>query len=241
MQLSDKDKWYPAVDSGGQVVGRFKWADALDVPESRKRDEHVYKKVIGIEIRVIGSADESFHVVKPHNEKEYRMRFPQAWAAFQGDAPPIVGTPLAEMGFDAEQIIVLQIQGISSIEQLAGASDAVCQSLGFGWRAKRDKAKAFLAARIGEVRREETLKAPTGPSTDELLKQIAALSAQVAALTEAKAPNLWPSDVGMGSLSYDADGTAIVGPEMATDGDFPEDAMGAPRRRGRPPKSAAAA
>lgn len=229
MELSNKDKWYPSIDSGGQVVGRFKYINVLDMPKSREADEHIYKQAIGIEMRVIGSGDESFHVLKPHNEKEYRMRFPEAWKAFRGDEAPIVGTPLVEMGFDAEQIVMLQIQGISSVEQLAGASDAVCQSLGFGWRAKRDKAKTVLAAKLNEVRRAEPIRVAAGPSTEDLMAQIAALSAQVAALT------------GGGDRPLPDDDVPPAGAEEAGALASGEPASGAPRRRGRPPRAAVAA
>lgn len=177
----DKSTWYPSAESGGQVVGRFVYVKKLNIPESLEADEHRYREIIALEHRAVGSLDVSVTPLKPHNEKELRVRFAQAWAAFQGEEVEIDGTPLSELPFLSEdQILTLKIAGVHSVEQLAGLDDARCQNLGFGWRTNRGKTQEWLTERTMAEARADRVARETRER--ELMEQAEARSAEADAL-----------------------------------------------------------
>ena len=157
MHIDDRDKWYPEVNSGGQVVGRFRFNETLpDIAASLAADREIKRKIIVLESKAIASSDVSVQPVKPYNEREFRTRFPEAWAAFQGEEVKIVGTPVKQMGvFTEDQVLFLQLNGVLSVEQLAGLDDAKCNNLGFGWRTSRQKARDFLAKYVDAAKQED--------------------------------------------------------------------------------------
>lgn len=78
---------------------------------------------------------------------EHVKNFPREWEAFQNgqDLPPVVGTPLTEIpGFTVELQRFYQLKGIHVCEQLAEASDSVCQGLGMGARQFRKSAQLVV-------------------------------------------------------------------------------------------------
>lgn len=196
--MSDqKDRWFPEVNSGGLVVGRFRYNESLpDVAASKAADKEIKRKLIVLESKAVASSDVSVQIVKPHNEREFRTRFPDAWRAFQGEEVKISGTPLKEMGiFSDDQILFLQLNGILSIEQLAALDDAKCGHLGFGWRNNREKAKAHLGKRVDIARREDlrvliaetvgqggsvAVEPPLEKTAEDIEAEIAALQAKLA-------------------------------------------------------------
>lgn len=171
MPISDsRDQWFPSAETN-QVVGRFRYHKQEDIAKSIEADEKVYRSIIVLDSRPIGG-DLSTVPVKPFNEISLRRRFPQAWAAFQGEAAPIEGTPLTEMGYDEDRILAMKIHAVFTVEQLATLSDAACTSVGFGTRKERDRAQAVLKA------------AAESQTTDRLV----ALEQRVAAAEATQAP-----------------------------------------------------
>lgn len=199
-------QWYTEINSGGLVVGRFRYDESLpDVAASKAADSVIMRKIIVLESKAVASSDVSVQIVKPHNERELRMRFPEAWKAFMGEEVAIEGTPIKDMGiFNEDQILFLQINGVRSVEQLANLDDAKCGNLGFGWRTHREKAKKFLGGMIEGAKREgariqfaeseqasaralvqdtmveKSPEAAPGPTMADLQAQIAALTAKLA-------------------------------------------------------------
>lgn len=153
-------RWFPQAKSGGQVVGRFRFYEQkLCVPESLEQDQPVYRKIVILEAKPVASVDVSTTPVKPHNERQLRNDYPEAWAAFQGEDPKIEGTPTTEAPFlDEDRIMFLKLNGVYVLEQLAMLSDARCQGLGFGWRTIRGKAQAFLVEKSERIARQDKIR-----------------------------------------------------------------------------------
>jgi hypothetical protein len=156
--IDTNTQWYPDVSCNGAVIGRCVYVKRLNVPESQLEDRKIFRKVVGMRVKVAASTDECVVQVKSANERELRRRFPQAWQAFSGDEPEVEGIPIRDLKFITEdQRDFLKLNGISVVEQLAGLSDARCQYLGFGWRTNRTKAQEHLKAVNEQLDREERL------------------------------------------------------------------------------------
>lgn len=147
----NEERWYPALD-GPQVVGRFEWYDKLMIADSIAADEKKYLKIIVLRHKVIGSTDEDTTPLKDHNREALKARFPAAWQAFQGEIPAVSGVLLSDPsvtleGMNAARVEQFKIIGILTLEQLAGLSDAQCQSSGFGTRTLRGFAQKLIGER----------------------------------------------------------------------------------------------
>jgi hypothetical protein len=157
--MLNKDQWFKAAESTS-VVGRFVYAETVDVKASQEARKNVYKKVPVLQSKVPGqSQDISVQPVKAFNEKELRERFPGAWEHFEAcnaedgdkeDVEPTVraikGTPLHLADFiPREKIRFLNEIGFSEIEQIRDMSDSVAQGLGRGAMKWRKQAAEFLA------------------------------------------------------------------------------------------------
>lgn len=136
-------QWYPAANERG-VVGRFEYMDLIDVPASKAADEKKTKPIIVLREKVAASTDDTVRKVKPETQEEMIRRFPDAWKAFQGEVVPVSGTPLSEIGFNADKTVMYRLHGIMNVEQLAQLSDAQCQIVGFGTKKIRDQAQDHL-------------------------------------------------------------------------------------------------
>ena len=136
-------KWFPAAGETG-VIGKFEYFEVLDVAASRAADEEKTKEIIVCRMKAAGSVDESVVKVKPDNQEQLVKRFPDAWLAFQGQEVKIDGTPISVLGFPEQVNVVLQLQGVLTVEQLADLTDMACQNVGFGTRKRREAAQAYL-------------------------------------------------------------------------------------------------
>lgn len=136
-------RWYPAAGETG-VVGRFEYLDIIDVVASRAADEEKTKQIIVCRMKGTGSADESVSKVKEDNQQILVKRFPDAWLAFQGQEVKIEGIPIAKLGFPDQVNVILQLNGVVTVEQLAELPDLACQNIGFGTRKRREAAQAYL-------------------------------------------------------------------------------------------------
>lgn len=153
------EHWFPASESKN-VVGRFVDVPVVHAAESRERGEEVVIYRAGLQSKVVGSHDVSMQVVKPFNAKALQQRFPGAWEHYEkqkavakpvveDDAPQlpmsISGTPLHKADFlPKDRVPWLHMQGIQTLEQLAGLSDGVVQNLGRDVTRWRKQADAFL-------------------------------------------------------------------------------------------------
>lgn len=112
-------------------------------------------------------------------QERHKREYPNEWKAFiEQREQQISGVPISSMpGLEATRLQMLRSLNIHTVEQLAELSDANLYNVGPGAVQMRSQARAYLAktsAETLELRR----------SNDELKEQLAALSAQVAALTK---------------------------------------------------------
>lgn len=158
-----QEMWVPAVDSKN-VVGRFVDMPSVDVAKSREAGEEVLIHRPALQAKVVGSHDVSVQLVKPFNAKELQKRFPGSWEHYEkhvkgkpepaDDVPVIMpevdGTPLSKIvsGPNAflpkDRVPWLNVQGIHTVEQLAGLSDSICQNLGRDVTRWRKQSEQFL-------------------------------------------------------------------------------------------------
>lgn len=114
---------------------------------------------------------------QPVREQDKR-RFPHAWNAFCTNSDQFEGqTRLEECAWvDPGLRNVLQHNGVHTMEHLAGVKDSTIHAIGPGVRQLRERAAQEVAAKND------------ASEASELRAQVAALSKQVQALTEAKKP-----------------------------------------------------
>jgi hypothetical protein len=145
--------WSPAKNETG-VVGHFGYEEILDIPASEAKDEKVYKQVLCLYAKVIGS-NEVAPPQKVHqaNRAEYIARFPEAWEAFQkGERAHIAGTPLSDpfhgLTLLEPEVLKFQLNGLTAWEQIADLTDAQCGTIGFGTRKKRDEVMTAMGRQV---------------------------------------------------------------------------------------------
>lgn len=138
-------QWFAAKDSP-TVFGYFAYYQILDIPASKAADEERFKDVLVLHTRTAGETDTPApQKVRPDNQVEFIRRFPDAWAAFQGQTVTIGGTPLDALNLPAMKVMELSIYAITRMEHLANISDQQCESMGFGTKKLREEAKRLLA------------------------------------------------------------------------------------------------
>jgi len=147
--------WFPAVDSQ-QVVGRVVEIEKEHQARSREAKRPVKIVVPAMLHKVVTSDDYSVTELKDHNREEVCARFPGAWEHYvklkgappakPEELPEIKGTPIDQADWIArEKLAWLKLQGFSTVEQLAGMSDAQMQQLGAGARTWKKKASQYLS------------------------------------------------------------------------------------------------
>lgn len=127
-----------------QLAVQF-YMDAIpDDEETLKNGSPKYRDVEMIEIRVRG--DRNNIVRRPAHIGDQR-RFRAAYENFKANKEnPIVGTPLAVWPSMTKALVLeLGHMGFRTVEELAGASDSVCDKVA-GLRTYKQKALAFLEA-----------------------------------------------------------------------------------------------
>ena len=145
--------WFPATNEPN-VIGRVVMIKRINVPESKKQRKEVYMDFPAIEHKIAGlTGDVSYALIKeetdPDNADHWIRRFSQAWDAFKGTQSNISqGMPLEQFTELPEGIVkALIARDMTTVEQLANASDATCEALGSGMRKYRTAARAFLRRR----------------------------------------------------------------------------------------------
>lgn len=153
--LYQREVWFPALDSQS-VVGRVVEIEKPHAGKTREAGKPIHVIVPVVLHKVTTSDDYSVTEIKEHNKEELRARFPGALEHYEktkAAAPgapteiePPKGVPIGNATWIArEKLVWLEMQGIQTVEQLAGLSDAQIQNLGAGARTWAKKAKQFLA------------------------------------------------------------------------------------------------
>lgn len=139
--------WFPASDDP-KLMGRFVDHPIINKKESENKGEPVYSSVPILQLRPKGSKDIATKRMKPETGEELIARFPQSWAAYQGEVVAVDGQPLMELpGLSPEKAAAWSIVGVRTIEDLASAEDAELTRLGFGARDHQKNAQNLLAAK----------------------------------------------------------------------------------------------
>jgi hypothetical protein len=148
MTLSAREQWYPAMENGAPVkgvIGRFELQDVEFIKHNEgEPPETVTKKIPHLLCKTTMSPDcvPEKLPLDPLERRRMIERFPQAWAAFQGEYVEEIGTPLDRefkgMTLGANERMRYEMVGISAWEQLADISDLGCDQMGLGVRKRRD-------------------------------------------------------------------------------------------------------
>ena len=149
------------------VEGRFVAYKTLDIAESRKRDMHVYKPAVRLEMKIPDSVDRVHQPLKPHNKAELIRRFPAAWEEFTRNSPAPAGTKISDLpGIDKNKALTISISGYPTIEDYSNVPDETCESMGFGFRTIRDDCKKWLQSK--PKKRGRPRKKPIDDTEDSL-------------------------------------------------------------------------
>lgn len=105
-----------------------------------------HKDGVLIEIALHGSNDMPAFILRNDDEiAEYKDRFKDAWAAYEGKTPEVSGTPIDQLeGVNELMAIGLKFKGITTIEIFAGMEESQVQALGAGMLTLRKSAIDFL-------------------------------------------------------------------------------------------------
>ncbi len=111
-------------------------------------------------IQPLGATDIAPRKVTGLEGEELIKRFPDAWAAYQGEeVEAIDGYPIADLPtVSPERASLLRSSGIATVEQMASVDESVLIRLGFGARDLQKLAKDFLLAREAEQKAAEKPK-----------------------------------------------------------------------------------
>lgn len=166
-----------------------KWAT-----EVKSQEAGTIVRVYGPEqpfIRIMRPGDQTTIIETPVRE-EHKQRWPEHWLYFQmreglvDNDKDIPGWKIEEWPFMAEQPDLLRefkFNRFSTVEQVAGASDAQVQKIGLGGVGFRERARADLRKKLaGDLNEAIASKDREVAEMKEMLK---AQAAQIAALTEA--------------------------------------------------------
>lgn len=175
-----EERWYPAVNEPN-VEARFDYYEILDIKASIEKDEKVHRPIIVLYERVRGMETGPARKVTEESRAQLIARFPGAWKAFEGNAPPVRGTLLDASvgklaGLTEEIVKRLKFAGILTVENMAACSDMQCQALGLGLRKLRDEAKKFLdrPAELPEAAPKNKGGRPAGSKNKARAEQAAA-------------------------------------------------------------------
>tara|TARA_R100001377_G_scaffold3843_1_gene2213 strand:- start:965 stop:1366 length:402 start_codon:yes stop_codon:yes gene_type:complete len=98
------------------------------------------------EITIIGDPNTMIYYVKDHSER-LKKDFPNEWAVYfkEKNIKKIKETDLSILEcMSVNKIKALELEGITSVEQLSELSDGACHGLGKGTLDYRKEAKAFI-------------------------------------------------------------------------------------------------
>lgn len=152
-------EWFGAVDSPN-VRARFVTENYVDAAASRAEGKEVLGKRVLCLIQPLGSTDIAPRkCVGPEGEALIN-RFPEAWAAFQGEEiEEVDGYPMADLpAVSPERAALLRSSGILTVEQMATVDESVLIRLGFGARDLQKASQDFLVAREAEQKAAEKPK-----------------------------------------------------------------------------------
>lgn len=144
-----------------RLVVRFYKKPMINGYKTELEGMPVYEQIDMVSIRQPGERDDLHREAKPSDH----MRFPRQWAAYvAGQEQTVEGTPI-EVMFPGDDSIVpmLKSMKITTLEQMAEATEPAIQRMGMGARAWVTKAKQLLDGMAG------------GKATVALQNQVSAL------------------------------------------------------------------
>lgn len=157
------------------------YEDALEIPfKSEQAGRPVYEQREFIRIIVPG---DSTNIIERLVNEQDRNDFPRQYDRFKkGQAAVIEGTPLTMWPVvNKSQVKECEYHEIRSVEQLAQASDSVCNRMGMGYMELRNKARAWLAAA-----KDASIVTQQAAENNRLQGEIEALKEQIAQLAAPK-------------------------------------------------------
>jgi hypothetical protein len=167
-------------DAGDDLLWvQFESASHFNDVKTREQARPVFEMMDYVKIIVPG--DQSSIVYRPVRDSD-KERWPTQWAAYVNGKEQQAGYPLSEAPFlSKSQVDELLYFKVQTVEQLAGASDSVCQKF-MGLNQLREKAKIYLEQLRGE---EPNLRLQAEISKRD--EENAALKAQLEQLSQAVA------------------------------------------------------
>ena len=155
-------EFYPSTTNQG-AMARFFDDKKLNVFETNIQKKPVYIDVVKVEIRTTGSRD---IFVGPANSK-WIEEFPQAWAAYQGEAVVVSGTPLNKVeNLGRMEAAYYQTRGIKTAEQLAEVTDGNIGNFGHGAYLHREAARKLTGWQ--EDKKEEARQKESAKQAEEI-------------------------------------------------------------------------
>ena len=161
------------------VVPVFKAVAIPDPIKSKEEGRPIFKEQEQVEVRFSGDRNSRFvfpaHAMRHRDNGEevtYAQFWPEQYARFKaGHVQVADGTPLSELPFLNEaKRAELRAQSVHTAEALASLEGKNLQSIGFGGRALKNQAEAYLASAKGSA------------SVVAMADELAALRAEMAAM-----------------------------------------------------------
>lgn len=125
------------------AIGRFFMDKKPNGHKSQAEGRPIYEDYVAVSIRQPGERDER---IRPATATD-KMRFPQAWAAFESKQQQSnIGTPLDVLFPHKPSVVkMLEFSNVFTVEHLAGLNDTQIQNIGLGGRDWHEMAKRFIA------------------------------------------------------------------------------------------------
>lgn len=141
-------EYYPSPTNHG-AMARFFDDKKLNPLKTELEKKPVFDDVVKVEVRTTGSRD---IFIGPANTK-WIEEFPQAWAAYQGQAVPVSGRQLSEIpNLGRMEAAYYQTRGIRTAEQLAEITDGNISSFGHGAYLHREAARKLTGWQEDKVK-----------------------------------------------------------------------------------------
>lgn len=144
--------------TGGQYV-RFYHGNVFNLSETKRQGRPVYDQKLMVHIATPGDRTEYDGIAEDYHRRTYF----QQYSAFKEGKGPVQGTPLSEAEFlQGAEVTELEFHRIYTIEQLADASDLLCEELPHGYE-MREHARVWC-----QVHDEKSARKVTAQISAEL-------------------------------------------------------------------------
>ncbi len=234
---------YSFSGEGGKCLPMFEIQTIQDEAASAREGRPIFSQREIVKLVTPGALNVPAKIVNDEIKQKYAKEY-EAWKA--GIEPSVDGTPLEEWpALNRAQVLELKALGFRTVENLAEMSDVIAQRLRHVGPLLRERAKSFLddSYRIAEQEKLAAVNAKQESELAELRQKVGELSALVDNLHSQLQTQLnKPSEIATyvpGAHDPVQQARAALPAEPAATSSL--DSLAAqPRRRGRPPKNAAA-